>query len=166
MKKEEVIEILESKIEIYRTAIKKHPHLKAYEIEVDENILAYQYAIKVLKEFEGLEKDLAFYKKWMIVYKKRSKQLKQSQLTKEEFHTIACEYIPKWTKGELDKLWEALTEGHWLNIDRPKQRELDDEIFIKHIQSHLQEGQKVICKICGKTVEEIATAFKKGKLSN
>jgi len=53
MKKEEVIEILESKIEIYRTAIKKHPHLKAYEIEVDENILAYQYAIKVLKEFEG-----------------------------------------------------------------------------------------------------------------
>ena len=127
-------------------------------------VLFAKLSIAILKEFEGLEKDLAFYKKWMIVYKKRSKQLKQSQLTKEEFHTIACEYIPKWTKGELDKLWEALTEGHWLNIDRPKQRELDDEIFIKHIQSHLQEGQKVICKICGKTVEEIATAFKKGKL--
>ena len=30
-----------------------------------------------------------------------------------------------------------------------------DTIFIKHIQSHLSEGQEVICKICGKTAKEI-----------
>ncbi len=27
--------------------------------------------------------------------------------------------------------------------------------FIAHIQAHLKPGEKVICKICGKTVEEI-----------
>ena len=29
------------------------------------------------------------------------------------------------------------------------------EKFEKHIKSHLQEGEVVICKICGKTAEEI-----------
>ena len=31
----------------------------------------------------------------------------------------------------------------------------EDRIFIKHIQNHLQNGQEVICKICGKTAKEI-----------
>ena len=30
-----------------------------------------------------------------------------------------------------------------------------DKSFIAHIQSHLKKGEKVICKICGKTAEEI-----------
>ena len=30
-----------------------------------------------------------------------------------------------------------------------------DNIFINHIQSHLESNQKVICKICGKTATEI-----------
>lgn len=30
-----------------------------------------------------------------------------------------------------------------------------DRIFIKHIKAHLKEGEEVICKICGKTAEEI-----------
>lgn len=30
-----------------------------------------------------------------------------------------------------------------------------DRIFINHIEAHLEKGQKVICKICGKTAEEI-----------
>lgn len=30
-----------------------------------------------------------------------------------------------------------------------------DDIFIKHIQNHLKEDEVVICKICGKTVDEI-----------
>ena len=30
-----------------------------------------------------------------------------------------------------------------------------DDKFIRHIQGHLKPGQKVICKICGKTAEEI-----------
>ena len=33
--------------------------------------------------------------------------------------------------------------------------ESKDDIFIKHIQKHLKEGQEVICKICGKTAKEI-----------
>jgi len=28
--------------------------------------------------------------------------------------------------------------------------------FVEHIQSHLQSGQEVICKICGKSVKAIA----------
>ena len=28
--------------------------------------------------------------------------------------------------------------------------------FVKHIKAHLKDGQEVICKICGKTVEQIA----------
>ena len=30
-----------------------------------------------------------------------------------------------------------------------------DTKFIRHIQAHLEEGQEVICKICGKTAKEI-----------
>lgn len=30
-----------------------------------------------------------------------------------------------------------------------------DRKFIAHIQSHLTEGQEVVCKICGKTAKEI-----------
>lgn len=29
------------------------------------------------------------------------------------------------------------------------------EAFIVHIENHLKQGDKVICKICGKTVDEI-----------
>ena len=31
-----------------------------------------------------------------------------------------------------------------------------DQIFIDHISGHLGPGQEVVCKICGRTVEEIA----------
>ena len=74
--------------------------------------------------------------------------------------------VLKEFEGDNDECIETCQEITLLKeqIKELKQRELDDEIFIKHIQSHLQEGQKVICKICGKTVEEIATAFKEGKL--
>ena len=30
-----------------------------------------------------------------------------------------------------------------------------DNLFIKHIESHLTKEQEVICKICGKTAKEI-----------
>lgn len=61
------------------------------------------------------------------------KGLENSKLTKEEFRTIACEYTPsiakdsgqpEWNQGELDKLYEALTKGHWLYINRDKQIEI------------------------------------------
>ena len=31
----------------------------------------------------------------------------------------------------------------------------NDRAFIEHIQQHLEPGQEVICKICGKTAKEI-----------
>jgi len=31
----------------------------------------------------------------------------------------------------------------------------DADIFVAHIKQHLQPGQKVICKICNKTIDEI-----------
>ena len=42
------------------------------------------------------------------------------------------------------------------------------EVFIKHINAHLKEGEHVICMICNKTVDEIyeedkAKYVKKGK---
>lgn len=33
--------------------------------------------------------------------------------------------------------------------------DLNDSIFINHIQSHLKDNEDVICKICGKTAIEI-----------
>lgn len=30
-----------------------------------------------------------------------------------------------------------------------------DSVFIDHIQDHLEEGQEVICKICGKSAKAI-----------
>ena len=33
--------------------------------------------------------------------------------------------------------------------------ENSDAVFIQHIQSHLSEGQEVVCKICGKTAREM-----------
>ena len=35
------------------------------------------------------------------------------------------------------------------------QQALEGVVFIEHIKSHLQPGQEVICKICGKSVMEI-----------
>ena len=39
-------------------------------------------------------------------------------------------------------------------ITAPSAQEADRK-FITHIQAHLGEGQRVVCKICGKTAEEI-----------
>jgi hypothetical protein len=41
-------------------------------------------------------------------------------------------------------------------LDRYEPKPLrEDRIFINHIQSHLKEGEEVICKICGKTAKVI-----------
>lgn len=64
--------------------------------------------------------------------KQELESLKKSKLTKEEFRTIACEYRPsiaedsqqpEWCQGELDELFEALTKGKWLYINRDQQVE-------------------------------------------
>lgn len=35
-------------------------------------------------------------------------------------------------------------------------------VFVRHIKNHLEKGQVVICKICGKTVDEIYAEEGKG----
>lgn len=40
----------------------------------------------------------------------------------------------------------------------------NDLIFIDHIKSHLKEGEEVICKICGKSANEIITQQGKKKI--
>lgn len=37
------------------------------------------------------------------------------------------------------------------------QRKIRDTHFINHIQAHLKDGEVVICKICGKTADEICS---------
>ena len=39
--------------------------------------------------------------------------------------------------------------------DKTRDTQSQDNIFIRHIQSHLKEGEEVICKICEKTAKEI-----------
>ena len=41
---------------------------------------------------------------------------------------------------------------HWLDCD------CEGAVFVKHILTHLKVGDEVICKICNKTVAEIAMA--------
>jgi hypothetical protein len=50
-------------------------------------------------------------------------------------------------------VFHAWKDGKWLGVVADPA--LSDRIFIGHIQSHLQEGEKVVCKICGRTAEEI-----------
>jgi len=49
-------------------------------------------------------------------------------------------------------LTECLKAGR---ITVKKESKKSAEIFVDHIKSHLKPGENVICKICGKTVEEI-----------
>ena len=50
-------------------------------------------------------------------------------------------------------VFHAWKDGKWLGVVADPA--LSDRIFIGHTQSHLQEGEKVVCKICGRTAEEI-----------
>lgn len=43
----------------------------------------------------------------------------------------------------------------WHGTESDK-RPSKEEIFVRHIESHLEKGQEVICKICGKTIDQIA----------
>jgi len=73
-----------------------------------------------------------------IPIEKLNKLFNKSRLTKEEFHTITCEHMPtvdeesgqaEWCSGELDELWESLTNGRWLYICRDKEiRELKEKV--------------------------------------
>jgi len=75
--------------------------------------------------------------------------------------------IKEIDKIDLDKLTtcqecdhlikENLKFGERLKIHR-------DDIFINHIKSHLKDGEFVLCKICGKSAEEIIKENKQCKI--
>ena len=33
------------------------------------------------------------------------------------------------------------------------------EVFVNHLRRHLKEDEKIVCKICGKTINEICRDF-------
>ena len=74
----------------------------------------------------------------------------------KELRTIFGEAI-----GEASMCWSEIPEGIFDTakakqiVDNLMKQINADTVFIQHIQSHLLEGEKVICKICGKSAEEI-----------
>lgn len=62
---------------------------------------------------------------------------------------ILAEYRKHYrVTGGLD--WARLAEGKII-----RQLKEDDRFFIKHIEGHLKEGEVVVCKICGKSANNI-----------
>lgn len=55
----------------------------------------------------------------------------------------------------LTKFAEQLNIKLYQAMQMMKYVEHKDNIFISHIKSHLKDGEFVICKICGKSAEEI-----------
>ena len=73
----------------------------------------------------------------------------------KKMESISC--IQPWRTANYDSkgnvIWGICVHGE---VIKPKEDKLNsDTKFIKHIQSHLREGQEVVCKICGKTAKEI-----------
>ena len=54
-----------------------------------------------------------------------------------------------------DRQWLKRNILEALNRNSDVYSKLKDDIFISHIQSHLPEGQVVVCKICGLSAKEI-----------
>ena len=62
-------------------------------------------------------------------------------------------YLDPHPKGhEVD---EVALIAWVLEQDRARRDSLEDNIFINHILAHLDPGEEVICKVCGKTAKEI-----------
>lgn len=70
---------------------------------------------------------------------------------KNKFQATEGDFIIKGIKGEFYACKPDIFKATYESADI----ESKDDIFIRHIQTHLQEGQAVICKICGKSVESI-----------
>ena len=62
-----------------------------------------------------------------------------------------------WIQDKINELAQAILDAGFVKTEDMKNKDI---IFIKHIQSHLKEGEEVICKICGKTAKEIITEAK------
>ena len=60
--------------------------------------------------------------------------------------------------GDLDAMLELIklnSEEIMERLEKIEGRASKSEIFVGHVQNHLKEDEKVICKICGKTIDEI-----------
>jgi len=65
----------------------------------------------------------------------------------------AVRFYMEGAEANLQAYEEALEE----------EPEGDDQFFIEHIQSHLEPGQGVICKICGRSAGEIIAEARREK---
>ena len=54
-----------------------------------------------------------------------------------------------------DKTCGDITFDNRIILCKDCERDEKNSIFINHIQEHLKEGEVVICKICGKSADEI-----------
>lgn len=69
------------------------------------------------------------------------------KLWEDKFY-IACscgaeQHSPEGKKDALIKGWNA-------RVDNEKEK-----LFVQHIQDHLATNEEVMCRICGKTIDEI-----------
>jgi len=77
----------------------------------------------------------------------------------------AGDWLVEGVNGEIYPIKNDIFEKTYENIDivplklRKPIIEINElnkgNVFIKHIQNHLEQNQEVICKICNKTVDEI-----------
>lgn len=75
--------------------------------------------------------------------------------TLEDGHNVCPgDWIITGVKGEFYPCKPDIFEQTY----EPADTKTKDDIFIQHIQSHLKEGEFVICKICGKKAEDIIKA--------
>ena len=81
---------------------------------------------------------------------KMFRQLKELIKSSESNYKHGRTYIGQ---KKLIEAHSIITEFLGDNLDPDKY-----EIFVKHIQTHLNEWDSVICTICGRSVEEIAHA--------
>jgi len=82
------------------------------------------------------------------------------EVDRDRFHTCRCRVVPYWSelKRQIHRQAEQLAARDWAiqNLE-PFAR------FYGHIKSHLESGQVVICKICGKSMQELEQARKEGE---
>jgi hypothetical protein len=77
----------------------------------------------------------------------------------EEARKLCEKFVRKVESGQARsretyfECQELLKHIHYLDFIEPNPTRA--QRFVRHIAGHLQAGDKVVCKICGKTMDEI-----------
>jgi len=76
--------------------------------------------------------------------------LKATEQARYELQKIFEGKIPYVKKPIFDAIGVSVALYQWSHKNKGR-----DDIFIKHIEGHLNKGEEVICKICGKSAKQI-----------